>query len=317
MLSDRLINTQIASSTSPRSGPRAPSRRLLLVAAGMSVLGAAGCRSPFDGAEAAPTPTPDPAEAGAVGAVPVGAPSQWASASGSPGTAPSATRSPTPSPAPIPGATGSPGAQPAHKALTQAESKPVYELDPSRRVVALTIDDGPDPRYTPAVLALLQQYGIRATFFLIGENAVEHPGLVREIADRGHHIANHTWTHPDLRHLSEDKVRDELERTSDLLFRTTGRQPTWFRAPGGDWSDVSLRVSAELGLRNMAWSVDPRDWARPGTPAIIDCILKDTRPGSIVLNHDGGGDRSQTVAAIKAYLPALIDSGYYFTTPPN
>ncbi|MFJ7243806.1 polysaccharide deacetylase family protein [Kitasatospora sp. NPDC098652] len=201
--------------------------------------------------------------------------------------------------------------------LSDAESKPVYDLDPAQRVVALTIDDGPDPRYTPQVLALLQQHGIRATFFLIGENAVEHPGLVKEIADRGHHIANHTWTHPDLRHMSEGAVRDELERTSDLLHRTTGRLPTWFRAPGGDFSPVSLRVAAELGLRNMAWSIDPRDWSRPGTSSIIDTVLKEVRPGSIVLNHDGGGDRSQTVAALKAYLPVLIDSGYLFTAPPN
>ncbi|WP_153459820.1 polysaccharide deacetylase family protein [Streptomyces kaniharaensis] len=204
-----------------------------------------------------------------------------------------------------------------HRALTAAESRPVYELDPARRVVALTLDDGPDPRYTPTVLALLQQHGIRATFFLIGENAVEHPELVREIADHGHHIANHTWSHPDLRRVSESRVRDELERTSDLLQRTTGRTPTWFRAPGGDWSDVSLQVGADLGMRPMAWSVDPRDWARPGTAAITDRILRDVRPGAIVLNHDGGGDRSQTVAALKAYLPALIDSGYFFTAPPN
>ncbi|MCG6495416.1 polysaccharide deacetylase family protein [Kitasatospora sp. A2-31] len=205
----------------------------------------------------------------------------------------------------------------APRVLTADESKPVYELDGQKRVVALTIDDGPDPRYTPTVLSLLEQYGIRATFFLVGENAAQHPDLVREIAARGHHIANHTWTHPDLRQLTEGKVRDELERTSDLLHRTTGRQPTWFRAPGGDWSSASLKVAADLGMRNMAWSVDPRDWARPGTVVITDRVLKDVRPGAIVLNHDGGGDRSQTVAALKAYLPVLIDSGYYFTAPPN
>ncbi|MFG2908758.1 polysaccharide deacetylase family protein [Kitasatospora sp. NPDC048286] len=210
-----------------------------------------------------------------------------------------------------------PSAVPLRRVLTEEEGKPVYDLDPDRRAVALTIDDGPDPRHTPTVLALFEQYGVRATFFLIGENAVEHPALVREIADRGHHIANHTWTHPDLRHLPEGKVRDELERTSDLLQRTAGRQPTWFRAPGGDWSPTSLKVAADLGMRNMAWSVDPRDWARPGTSAIIDRVLKNVRPGSIVLNHDGGGDRSQTVAALKAYLPVLVDSGYSFTAPPN
>ncbi|MEU6969410.1 polysaccharide deacetylase family protein [Kitasatospora aureofaciens] len=285
--------------------PQFSSRRLLLVAAGMSLLGAAaGCRSPWSGdASTGPEAAAGPQEV----LVP---------AEGSP--SPSAS-SPVPSPAP-PSASGSASAssvQSVRKSLSEAESKPVYELDPAQRVVALTIDDGPDPKYTPAVLDLLQQNGIRATFFLIGENAVEHPALVREIADRGHHIANHTWTHPDLRHMSEGAVRDELERTSDLLHQTTGRLPTWFRAPGGDWSPVSLKVAADLGLRNMGWSVDPRDWSRPGTPAIIDTILKEVRPGAIVLNHDGGGDRSQTVAALKTYLPTLIDSGYLFTAPPN
>ncbi|MEU4297371.1 polysaccharide deacetylase family protein [Kitasatospora aureofaciens] len=285
--------------------PQFSSRRLLLVAAGMSLLGAAaGCRSPWSGdAPTGPEAAAGPREV----LVP---------AEGSP--SPSAS-SPVPSPAP-PSASGSASessVQPVRKSLSEAESRPVYELDPAQRVVALTIDDGPDPKYTPAVLDLLQQHGIRATFFLIGENAVEHPALVREIADRGHHIANHTWTHPDLRHMPESAVRDELERTSDLLHRTTGRLPTWFRAPGGDWSPVSLKVAADLGLRNMGWSVDPRDWSRPGTPAIIDTILKEVRPGAIVLNHDGGGDRSQTVAALKTYLPTLIDSGYLFTAPPN
>lgn len=297
MLSDR----QIKSSVSPQFS----SRRLLLVAAGMSLLGAAaGCRSPWSG----DAPTGPEAAAGPQEVL--------VPAEGSP--SPSAS-SPVPSPAP-PSASGSASessVQPVRKSLSEAESKPVYELDPAQRVVALTIDDGPDPKYTPAVLDLLQQHGIRATFFLIGENAVEHPALVREIADRGHHIANHTWTHPDLRHMPESAVRDELERTSDLLHRTTGRLPTWFRAPGGDWSPVSLKVAADLGLRNMGWSVDPRDWSRPGTPAIIDTILKEVRPGAIVLNHDGGGDRSQTVAALKTYLPTLIDSGYLFTAPPN
>ncbi|MFI9364443.1 polysaccharide deacetylase family protein [Kitasatospora sp. NPDC053057] len=286
---------------------RITSRRLLLVAAGMSLLGAAaGCKSPWSGDDAASSST-NPEAAAGVREVLV--PADGASPS-----APSASAS-SPVPSPVPPSASS--IQPVRKALSEAESKPVYELDPAQRVVALTIDDGPDPKYTPAVLALLQQHEIRATFFLIGENAVEHPALVKEIADRGHHIANHTWTHPDLRHMSESAVRDELERTSDLLHRTTGRLPTWFRSPGGDWSPVSLKVAADLGLRNMGWSVDPRDWSRPGTPAIIDTILKEVRPGSIVLNHDGGGDRSQTVAALRTYLPVLIDSGYLFTAPPN
>ncbi|MFD0401422.1 polysaccharide deacetylase family protein [Kitasatospora sp. NPDC127121] len=288
---------------------RTPSRRLLLVAAGMSLLGAAGCGSPWSGA--------DDAGAGATarppGAAPEapGAEAAQAAASGAPSAAPpqAAPAPPTPAAAPPP--------MPARRRLTEEEAKPVNQLDPGQRVVGLTIDDGPDPRYTPTVLALLQQYGIRATFFLVGECAVENTGLVREIADRGHHIGNHTWTHPDLRHMSDEAVRDELERTSDLLYRTTGRQPSWFRAPGGDWSPVAIRVTTELGMRPMGWTVDPEDWATPGTSVITERILKNVRPGSIVLNHDGGGDRSQTVAALKAYLPVLIDQGYSFSAPAN
>ncbi|PBC79971.1 polysaccharide deacetylase [Streptomyces sp. TLI_235] len=135
------------------------------------------------------------------------------------------------------------------------------------------------------------------------------------IADRGHHIANHTWSHPDLRGIPDAKVRDELLRTSDLLGTTTGRTPTWFRAPGGDWSDASLRICAELGMRPMGWSVDPQDWARPGTSLITQRVLQTIGPGSIVLNHDGGGDRSQTIAALRTYLPVLLDEGYRFTAP--
>ncbi|MFE6867389.1 polysaccharide deacetylase family protein [Kitasatospora sp. NPDC057692] len=303
------------------------SRRLLLVAAGMSLLGLTGCGRGSEVVRAAraarhPEPGAVPGEvpAGLTGesvpsAVPSAAPSEAPTAASGPSAAPSPSAAAAPSAAGAAPTAPAPAAPTPARALTAAESRPVYELDSVRKVVALTIDDGPDPRHTPTVLALLEQYGIRATFFLIGENAVEHPGLVGEIAARGHHIANHTWTHPDLRSLSEGKVRDELERTSDLLHRTTGKVPTWFRAPGGDWSATALRVSGELGMRPMAWSVDPRDWARPGTGVITDRILKDVRPGAIVLNHDGGGDRSQTVAALKAYLPVLIDSGYYFTAP--
>ncbi|MFB8241747.1 polysaccharide deacetylase family protein [Kitasatospora purpeofusca] len=201
--------------------------------------------------------------------------------------------------------------------MTAAESRPVYELDAGRKVVAITVDDGPDPRYTPAVLALLDQYGIRASFFLIGENADAHPDLVREVAARGHHIANHSWSHPDLSGLSATKVHDELGRTSELLGRLTGRAPTWFRAPGGGWSPTVLKVGAELGMRPMAWSVDPQDWATPGTDVITKRLEQELRPGAIVLTHDGGGDRSQTVAALKSFLPLLIDSGYRFTAPPG
>ncbi|WP_371483212.1 polysaccharide deacetylase family protein [Kitasatospora sp. NBC_00315] len=209
-----------------------------------------------------------------------------------------------------------PAAPAARGALDPAKNAPLNELSRDGRVLALTIDDGPDPRNTPAVLAVLRRYGVRATFFMVGQNAAANPSLVRAVADEGHHIANHTWSHPDLRRLTEAQVNAELQRTCDVLEKLTGKPPTWFRAPGGDWAPVTIRVCSALGLRPMGWSVDPMDWARPGTAAITTRVLTAVRPGSIVLNHDGGGDRSQTVAALRAYLPVLIDRGYAFTAPP-
>ena len=181
--------------------------------------------------------------------------------------------------------------------------------------IGLTIDDGPNATWTPLVLKLLARYHVTATFCLIGRNADLHPGLVEAIADGGHEVANHTWTHPlPFTQLTTAQVHDEIQRTSDLLtsLHTT---PTYFRAPGGEWTpDVLAEVKA-AGLRPLDWSVDPRDWSRPGVPHIVDTILRQTRPGAIILDHDGGGDRQQTVDALTIVLPRLIDAGYTFVTP--
>ncbi|MER8187554.1 polysaccharide deacetylase family protein [Kitasatospora sp. NPDC094015] len=266
------------------------SRRLLLVTAGLSLLEAAGWRGTLPGAEPADHPAAEAA-----------------------GGAPAVPGAPAPPEAPAAAAAAQPAAAP--RPLTAAEMQPLNELDVDRKVVAVTVDDGPDPRWTPEVLALLEKYGIRATFFLIGENAAAHPELVREIAARGHLVANHTWSHPDLRSLPEEKVREQLGRTSDFLHGVTGKAPTWFRAPGGDWSATTLKVGAELGMRPMGWSVDPQDWAEPGTDVIAQRLTKELKPGAIVLTHDGGGNRSQTVGALTRYLPAVLAAGYRFTAP--
>ncbi|GAA4836517.1 polysaccharide deacetylase family protein [Kitasatospora terrestris] len=284
-------------------------RRLLLSVAGVTLLSAAtACGSSPSGQD------PSAGAGPAAKAVNVPSPALAPLPSASPPSASPPSAAPS-SGAPQPAAPPVGSAAPSAAAARRNAAAPLFSLASDDKLVALTIDDGPDPVYTPAVLSILERYGVRATFFLVGENAVNRSALVREIARQGHHLANHTWSHPDLRHLSEAQVRDELERTSDLLHTATGKPATWFRAPGGDWSDVALRVSNELGMRPMGWSVDPVDWARPGTSRITTRVLDAIRPGSIVLNHDGGGDRSQTIAALKTYLPVLIDEGYRFTAP--
>lgn len=182
--------------------------------------------------------------------------------------------------------------------------------------IALTIDDGPHPVWTPQVLALLARHGIRATFCVIGQNVATHPDLVKQVLDGGHQIANHTYTHPmDLATMSSPLVNSQIHRTTDLVTRAGGPVPTLFRAPGGAWSATILASASAAGMRALDWSVDTRDWSRPGVAHIVDVLLTKTRPGSIILDHDGGGDRSQTVTALTTALPRLIDQGYRFVQP--
>lgn len=178
------------------------------------------------------------------------------------------------------------------------------------RHLALTFDDGPHPAQTPAILRILRQYRAPATFFVIGENASWNPDLIKAIAADGHLVANHSWSHPQLDKLSQTRVRRELGRTSDLLEKALGTPPRFARAPYGAWHGPSLEVCAELGMEPMGWSVDTLDWKSPGISTIRTRVLKGAHPGAIVLAHDGGGNRWQTVSALSHYLPRLLDQGY-------
>ena len=189
---------------------------------------------------------------------------------------------------------------------------PVYYIDDGPMTVALTIDDGPGPVYTPQILRVLAEHGVTATFSMVGQNVASYPAIAREVAAAGHAIANHTWSHPDLPTLSPAMVRDEITRAAGAIHDATGQVPTLFRAPYGAWSPALLDYCAGQGLTPLDWSVDPRDWARPGVTAIVRNILATTRTGSIILEHDGGGDRSQTVAALTIVLPRLLDEGFRF-----
>ena len=192
---------------------------------------------------------------------------------------------------------------------------PMLHVDAGRRGIALTIDDGPSRAYTPQVLRLLDKYGVTATFSMIGLEVAAQPGLVREVAAAGHKIANHTWSHLDLAVMPPFMIADQINRATGAIHQATGRVPTLFRAPYGAWSPVVLQHCAQAGMTPLDWSVDPRDWSRPGVASIVGNIMRNTRTGSIILEHDGGGNRSQTVAALKIVLPRLLAAGYHFTTP--
>ncbi|MFJ6480025.1 MULTISPECIES: polysaccharide deacetylase family protein [unclassified Streptomyces] len=197
-------------------------------------------------------------------------------------------------------------------------TRPILELPAEEAASAgmvLTFDDGPDPRYTPAILDTLARYGVRAMFFVCGEMATENRNLLRRMVDEGHVIGNHTWTHPLIPGLSRPALASEIGRTSEVVQQTVGEAPLWFRAPYGAWNRAAFEIGAELGMEPLAWTVDTLDWKEPGTPTIISRVLGGAAPGVIVLSHDAGGNRSQSVQAISSYLPQLLARGYRMTLP--
>jgi peptidoglycan-N-acetylglucosamine deacetylase len=193
--------------------------------------------------------------------------------------------------------------------------RPMYYVDDGPHVIALTIDDGPSPVYTPQVLSILEKYGITAAFSMVGENVSYYPSIAREVADAGHTIVNHTWNHANLMSVKRSQLPWEVDRATDAIESATGKRPDMFRAPYGAWSPTLLSYLAARKITPLDWSVDPEDWARPGVSRIVKTIMGNTKTGSIILEHDGGGNRSQTVAALKIVLPRLLDEGYQFTVP--
>jgi peptidoglycan-N-acetylglucosamine deacetylase len=203
---------------------------------------------------------------------------------------------------------------PARRVDTVA-GRPVFYVDDGPHVIALTIDDGPSPVYTPQVLSILEKYGITAAFSMVGQNVSYYPSIAREVADAGHTIVNHTWNHANLMSVKRSHLPGEVDRATDAIQYATGQRPGMFRAPYGAWSPTLLDYLASEKLVPLDWSVDPADWSRPGVGKIVKSIMGNTKTGSIILEHDGGGDRAQTVAALKIVIPRLLDEGYHFTTP--
>ncbi|PWI13894.1 oligosaccharide deacetylase [Streptomyces sp. Act143] len=198
---------------------------------------------------------------------------------------------------------------------TPVRREPLLRMKGRGHTMVLTFDDGPDPRYTPAILDTLAEYDVRAMFFVCGEMAVDNKDLLERMADEGHVVGNHTWSHPLLTRLSRGRIRSEMERTCDVIEEAYGERPQWFRAPYGAWNRAAFQLGSELGMEPLAWTVDTLDWTTPGARTIERRVENGAAPGVVVLSHDAGGDRSQSVRALRAYLPQLLDSGYHVTVP--
>jgi peptidoglycan/xylan/chitin deacetylase (PgdA/CDA1 family) len=181
------------------------------------------------------------------------------------------------------------------------------------KTVALTFDGGPSG-YTPKIDRILQRKHVRATFFWVGSRITGWGRVVRRVSRQGHEIANHSWFHDDLTALSAEEVRGQLARTNRRLARLTGERPTLFRPPYGAVNGEVRRVAAGLGLRTVIWDADSLDWTSPGCEEIVGLVVSRVRRRSIVLLHDGGGDRRQTVCALPRIIRELRSRGYRFVT---
>lgn len=192
----------------------------------------------------------------------------------------------------------------------------VWEVPTKSKVIALTFDDGPDPRYTTQIAELLKEYNAKATFFVVGSRVKAHPQVVRQLLEQQHELANHTYTHPDLRRISPAKLREEVLATQEEIYKHTGLRPHLFRPPGGVYNESLVHVAKETGFLVVMWSwhQDTRDWSDPGVKKITNKVLNNARNGDIVLFHDYGGNRKQTVDALREIMPELQKRGYQFVT---
>ncbi|MFC3801405.1 polysaccharide deacetylase family protein [Cohnella sp. GCM10012308] len=185
----------------------------------------------------------------------------------------------------------------------------------SVKAVAITFDDGPNPDFTPQMLDIFREEGGRATFYMTGEQIARYPDTARLVQETGHEIGNHTYTHPHLTELDEEAVRAELVRTSDLIRETVGALPATFRPPYLATDAQVERIARELGYPVVGGvNGAARDWEMPGADHILEASLAVAEPGSILLFHDGYGDRSQTVEAVRALVRTLKKEGYVFVT---
>lgn len=182
------------------------------------------------------------------------------------------------------------------------------------KAVALTFDDGPNPTYTPQVLALLREYGAKATFFVIGRELVRYPELARQEVQAGMELGNHGMNHLTLKGLDATAVEADALPVERMITALTGNRPTLYRLPKGVGDSRSLRTLADMGYTVVYWSVDTHDYLPRTAASIAAQVLKQVQPGSIVIFHDGGGNRQATVDALKLILPELKARGYQMVT---
>ena len=190
------------------------------------------------------------------------------------------------------------------------------KLSPENKVIALTFDDGPWPEYTAQVLDILKKNQVKGTFFVVGQMLKRYPNLGKRIVDEGHVIANHTWHHW-YHYFNKQAAAFEIDRTSDLIYQTTGVKTNLFRPPGGKLHNGLVAYAKSKNYTVVMWSADSIDYRRQSPSTLVARVMKQSAPGGIVLMHDGGGNRSTTVAALPKMIRKYQEKGYRFVTVPE
>ena len=194
-------------------------------------------------------------------------------------------------------------------------------MDTGEKVIALTFDDGPWKDQTARILDILAANDAKATFFTVGERIEGLQDVVRRAHDEGHQVCTHSWDHAagsgqgiNLDFMTDEEQRAEIERGLAAIAEATGAEASRVvRVPGGNLSENTARILSEFATAEIGWNVDTHDWKKPGTDVIVERMMQ-AGPGDVLLMHDGGGDRSQTVEALAQALPRLREMGYRFVT---
>jgi len=197
----------------------------------------------------------------------------------------------------------------------------LYRLGGKEKLVALTFDDGPSPVWTPKILDELKKAGIKATFFMLGEHVAEYPEIARQVAQEGHEIGNHSYDHHVLFYYKLEELEKEIKTAERIIQKVTGQTTIYFRPPKAWLTAEEKKRIGELGYKVILWSLNSKDWVNFDDKYIVRYIVRNIRPGDIILFHDSGGvfsikggDRHETVKAISLLAEKLAKKGYRFVT---
>lgn len=199
--------------------------------------------------------------------------------------------------------------------INSKESNIVFSKNKeATKKIALTFDDGPHPRYTEKILNILAKYNVKATFFVIGVNIENYPEPLKEASRRGHEIGNHSYSHNNEKDLTEESVREEIEKCEALIYKATGKHPKLFRPPQGKYGEQVKNIAQEKGYSIILWSIDTKDWEHTPAIGIGEIVSAKVSNGDIILMHDYTSGKNTTCDALEIIIPDLLSRGYEFVT---